>query len=102
MNILAALAPDDVKDAVYNVAVGDRTSLNQLFSLIKGSLHENNIQVSSEPVFRDFRAGDVRHSQADINKAITLLGYCPTHTIEQGIKKSMSWYIRRLREDVNR
>ncbi|MDB4229130.1 NAD-dependent epimerase/dehydratase family protein [Paracoccaceae bacterium] len=102
MNILAALAPDDVKDKVYNVAVGERTSLNQLFSLIKESLLGNNIQVSSKPVFRDFRVGDVRHSQADISKASTLLGYFPSHTLGQGIEKSMSWYIRRLRDGIKK
>lgn len=102
MNILAALAPDDVKDAVYNVAVGDRTSLNQLFSLLKGSLQENNIQVLSEPEFRDFRTGDVRHSQADISKASTLLGYFPSHDIRQGIKRYMSWYISRLSDSIKK
>lgn len=102
MNILAALATDDVKDKVYNVAVGDRTSLNQLFSLIKESLIANNIQVLSEPVFRDFRMGDVRHSQADISKAINLLGYFPSHTIGQGIKKTMSWYISRFCDNIKK
>ncbi|MDO4641791.1 MAG: NAD-dependent epimerase/dehydratase family protein [Neisseria sp.] len=92
-NILAATAQDEeARNQVYNVAVGGRTTLNQLFSYIKSSLAENGIQYNKDAIYRDFRAGDVRHSQADIGKAKTLLGYDPQFTIEQGIHKAMPWY----------
>ena len=92
MNILAATAPDDAKDNVYNVAVGDRTTLNDLFKAIKTALKECDIKVSQEPSYRDFRAGDVRHSQADVSKALNKLGYSPEYKILQGISKAMPWY----------
>ena len=96
MNILAATAPDDAKDNVYNVAVGDRTTLNDLYKAIKTALSENEIKVKKEPIYRDFRAGDVRHSQADISKAKSNLGYAPEHRILQGISKAMPWYVKFL------
>ncbi|EJL6282467.1 Vi polysaccharide biosynthesis UDP-N-acetylglucosaminuronic acid C-4 epimerase TviC, partial [Vibrio cholerae] len=79
MNILAATASEEAKNKVYNVAVGDRTTLNDLFSAINFGLLNNAINFSLEPIYRDFRAGDVRHSQADISKAKELLGYSPSH-----------------------
>lgn len=96
MNILAATAADEAKDEVYNVAVGDRTSLNDLYSSIKDSLVENNISIEIEPLYKEFRVGDVRHSQADISKAKEMLGYAPEFHIEEGVKKAMNWYIERL------
>lgn len=92
MNILAATAEEQHKDEVYNVAVGDRTTLNQLHSRIKKSLSENDVYVNLEPVYQDFRAGDVRHSQADIGKARAKLGYEPKYDINAGIDKAMPWY----------
>ena len=96
MNILAATAPDEAKDEVYNVAVGDRTTLNDLFGAIKTALVENELDVTTEPTYRDFRAGDVRHSQADISKAKQSLGYKPEFVISQGIDKAMPWYVSYL------
>jgi UDP-N-acetylglucosamine/UDP-N-acetylgalactosamine 4-epimerase len=96
MNLLAATAPDEAKDEVYNVAVGDRTTLNDLYASIKTALASNGIQIDAEPVYREFRAGDVRHSQADISKAETKLGYCPEFEILEGIKKAMPWYVEFL------
>lgn len=96
MNLLAATAPDEAKDEVYNVAVGDRTTLNDLYSSIKTALASNDVQVDAEPVYREFRAGDVRHSQADISKAQTNLGYSPEYKILEGIEKAMPWYKRFL------
>lgn len=93
MNILAATAPEDAKDAVYNVAVGDRTTLNDLYTAIKAALSENDVAVEGKIIYRDFRAGDVRHSQADISKAQKLLGYQPEYRIFEGISKAMPWYI---------
>jgi UDP-N-acetylglucosamine 4-epimerase len=89
MNILAATAGEEAKDEVYNVAVGDRTTLNDLFSSIKEALISNGIDVKIKPTYRDFRVGDVRHSQADISKAKQGLGYQPEFVIAQGIDKAM-------------
>jgi UDP-N-acetylglucosamine 4-epimerase len=93
MNLLAATAVDEAKDEVYNVAVGDRTTLNLLFNTIKDTLIKNKIKVENKPVYRDFRAGDVRHSQADISKAKNNLGYEPQFDFFDGIDKAMPWYI---------
>jgi UDP-N-acetylglucosamine 4-epimerase len=93
MNILAATATDEAKTQVYNVAVGDRTTLNTLYKSIQSSLNSNHVECSRSPTYREFRAGDVRHSQADISKAKNLLGYEPAFNIQQGIDKAMPWYI---------
>ena len=94
MNLLAATALGKTKNAVYNVAVGDRTTLNTLFETIKTELMNNNVSVNVAPTYRDFRAGDVRHSQADISKASDALGYMPEFGILDGIQAAMPWYIR--------
>ena len=96
-NILAATTQsDEAKNQVYNVAVGDRTTLNDLFNVIKVALNENGVTYTKEPVYRDFRAGDVRHSQASIEKIRTLLEYVPQFSISQGIDKTMPWYSKNL------
>jgi UDP-N-acetylglucosamine 4-epimerase len=92
MNILAATAKDEAKDNVYNVAVGDRTTLNDLYKAIQSALKECDINATQDPIYRDFRAGDVRHSQADVSKAVEKLGYAPEYKILQGISKAMPWY----------
>jgi UDP-N-acetylglucosamine 4-epimerase len=94
-NLLAAtVQPPEAVNQVYNVAVGDRTTLNELFSQIKANLLQiyPHLQ-SAEPDFRDFRAGDVRHSLADISKAKEFIGYAPTQRIGQGLQLAMPWYI---------
>jgi UDP-N-acetylglucosamine 4-epimerase len=83
---------------VYNMAVGDQTTLNQLFSLIRTNLSCAGVDQSIQPSFCDFRAGDVRHSRADISKAQRLLGYQPTHSIAEGIHHAMSWYQSHLQK----
>lgn len=93
INILAATAHESSKAQVYNVAVGDRTTLNELHSNIRNSLALNGIENQSNPTYRNFREGDVRHSQADISKARKKLGYEPEFNIKQGIEKAMPWYI---------
>ncbi|WP_448549201.1 SDR family oxidoreductase [Thalassotalea fusca] len=95
-NILAALSQEKGLNQVYNVAVGDRTTLNILFDSLKNALRENNVDYDGEPTYREFRAGDVRHSQADITKARELLGYEPEYRIQQGISKAMLWYVDNL------
>lgn len=96
MNILAATASDEAKDQIYNVALGDRTSLNDLFKAIKDSLSKNQINVMLEPIYRDFREGDVRHSRADISKAKKTLGYQPEFNIFKGLDRAMPWYVLKL------
>ena len=96
-NIRAALADDETQGEVFNVAVGASTSLNQLFTLIRDGLRQHQVHYAREPVHADFRTGDVRHSLADIGKARRLLGYAPTHSIEQGISAALPWYIQRFR-----
>ncbi len=92
-NLLAACAPATAKNQVYNVAVGGRTTLNDLFAALQAALTANGVAYGQRPVHRDFRAGDVRHSQADIGKAQRLLGYAPRHDIHAGIAQAMPWYI---------
>ena len=97
-NLMAATAThEDAADQVYNVAFGERTSLNELYSLIKERVVPSfpNAQ-KAEPEYRDFRAGDVRHSLADISKANTLIGYSPQYSVKDGLDKAAMWYIRRF------
>ena len=98
-NILAATADDDAKNQVYNVAVGGRTTLNTLFTALKDNLSINGVDYSQAPIYRDFREGDVRHSQADISKIQSALGYDPQFDVVQGIKKAMPWYVTFLQID---
>lgn len=95
-NLLSATTKNpDALNQVYNVAVGDRTSLNELYKLLHRNLfaHYPHLK-NTKPVYREFRNGDVRHSLADIKKAQNLLGYIPTQNIEKGIKIAMPWYIK--------
>ena len=93
MNLLAATAPEQAKNQVYNCAVGDRTTLNGLYQAIKRKLEGVGVTVTSkQPRYRDFRAGDVRHSQAEVRKAKDLLGYEPSHDVDKGIEEVMPWY----------
>jgi UDP-N-acetylglucosamine/UDP-N-acetylgalactosamine 4-epimerase len=100
-NIRAALAGDEAQGEVYNVAVGERTSLAELFSLLVGTLGHHQIHYGSEPLFQDFRAGDVRHSLASIDKARRLLGYEPTHRIHEGLEEAMPWYVDFVRSPAH-
>jgi UDP-N-acetylglucosamine 4-epimerase len=99
-NILTALAPDQVQGEVFNVAFGQRTSLNQLFALIRDGLARRQIAYSRAPLHVDFRAGDVRHSQAEISKARRLLGYAPTHDIAAGLEAALPFYIARAQTET--
>ncbi len=95
-NLLAATADESARNQIYNVAFGGRTTLNQLFSALQTSLAANGIHYTKHPTYRDFRAGDVRHSQADISKARELLGYRPKFDITAGISEVMPSYIGSL------
>jgi UDP-N-acetylglucosamine 4-epimerase len=78
---------------IYNMAVGERTTLKQLFALVRDNLVPFGVSASTEPEYRDFRSGDVRHSLADINKIQSLLSYQPTQKISEGIKAAITWYV---------
>lgn len=94
-NLLAATATSpEARNQVYNVAVGDRTTLNELFGLLRDNIAESTVGADVKPNYRDFRAGDVRHSQADVAKAQRLLVYVPTHRLAEGIAVAMPWYVR--------
>jgi len=96
-NLLAATSINPkALNRAYNVAVGERTSLNQLFVAIRDLLAENKPEVrGATPVYRDFRPGDVRHSLADIERAAQLLGYQPVQTLGIGLREAKDWYNRR-------
>jgi UDP-N-acetylglucosamine 4-epimerase len=93
-NLLAATTANaDAVNTVYNVAVGDRTTLNELFHAIEQGLRERDASLPEQkPVYQDFRAGDVRHSLADISRAQKLLGYAPTHRVGEGLAATLDWY----------
>ena len=97
-NLLAATTPaPEAVNQVYNVAVGDQTSLNQLYALLAERLQARRPSLSiAQPVKREFRSGDVRHSLADIGKARERLGYEPTHRIGQGLDVAADWYTRNV------
>ena len=98
-NLLAALSerPEAVNQ-VYNVAAGGRTSLNTLFQTLRELLARSQPELAAiQPEYRDFRFGDVRHSQADISKAHRLLGYEPTHDLRRGLGEALAWYVREFR-----
>lgn len=95
-NLRAGLSDSpEASGQVYNVAVGDRTTLNQLHAAIIDALKPERptLQVE-EPQYADFRAGDVRHSLADVSKARNLLGYQPTHAVQAGLKAAVAWYVQ--------
>jgi len=97
-NLLSALTEEPpAVNQVYNIALNERTSLNQLYSMMRKLLINKFPHLQNhQPTYVDFRQGDVRHSQADISKAINLLGYAPTHRIGKGLEEAMDWYIENL------
>lgn len=97
-NVKAALAPSGSTDTVYNVAVGGRTSLLELYTLIRARLAQRRPDVMKlEPVFQPFRPGDIKDSQADISKAKALLGYAPTHDIARGLDETVAYALEHQR-----
>ena len=94
-NLLAACADDASRDQVYNVAVGDRTTLNQLYAYLKATLASHGLALhADQPVYGPMRAGDIRHSQANVDKAERLLGYEQRIPLSQGLAAAMPWYVR--------
>ncbi|ALE52212.1 MAG: Vi polysaccharide biosynthesis UDP-N-acetylglucosaminuronic acid C-4 epimerase TviC [Candidatus Ruthia sp.] len=98
MNLLAATTDNNkATDQVYNVALNDRISLNKLYQMIEERLIQRIEGLKNkEPIYRDFRAGDVRHSQANIDKAQALLDYQPKYMISEGMDEAMDWYVDSL------
>jgi len=97
-NLRAATTDNpEAVNQVYNVAVGERTSLNQLFSELRNRLLPQFPHLGQfNPLYREFRPGDVRHSHADISKARKLLGYEPSHRIDEGLDEALDWYVTNL------
>lgn len=102
-NLLAATTSNsEAVNQVYNVALNERTSLNQLYEMMRSQLAEKFSHLQNHrPQYVDFRQGDVRHSQADISKAKQLLGFAPTHRIDAGLKQAMDWYVEHLVPDIH-
>ena len=98
MNLLAATTDnDEATNQVYNVALNERTSLNKLYQMIEERLIQKIEGLEEkEPIYRDFRSGDIMHSQANISKAQELLKYQPEYRISEGMDETMDWYIGSL------
>lgn len=98
MNLLAGTTENtEAFGQAFNVAVGGRNTLNELYAIINQELAKNVEAFQPRPaIYREFRAGDIRHSNANITKAKTLVGYAPTHTIEQGMEEAIEWYVENI------
>ena len=82
----------------FNTAIGGRETLNNLYKAITDGLRSQLPELEiKDPIYRDFRAGDIRHSNANIDKMKTILGYIPTHSLEEGLKASIFWYINDIK-----
>lgn len=96
-NILAGTASSvEASNQVYNVSAGGKTNLNALFEILVDVLKKNGVVYSGRPEYRDFRIGDVRHSQASLAKISSILSYQPTHALVDGIEVVIPWYIARF------
>jgi UDP-N-acetylglucosamine/UDP-N-acetylgalactosamine 4-epimerase len=96
-NLLAAAAGPEATDEIYNVACGERTTLNDLFRMIRDGLAEARPELAAaEPEYAPFRSGDVRHSLADISKIREHLGYVPTHGVAGGLAAALAWYVESI------
>jgi UDP-N-acetylglucosamine/UDP-N-acetylgalactosamine 4-epimerase len=98
-NLLAGTTRNqEALNRIYNIAVGERTTLNQLFDFLKARLSAEDRRVTAvRPNYREFRTGDVRHSLADISRAKNLLGYRPEFRVQEGLDLAMAWYVRDAR-----
>lgn len=98
-NLLAATTKNPAAvNQVYNIAVNGSTTLNAVYRGLRDRITSlRPAIVHEEPVYRDFRPGDVRHSQADISKAQTLLGYNPEFTVQEGLDLTVDWFATRSR-----
>jgi UDP-N-acetylglucosamine 4-epimerase len=95
-NLLAATQAPAIQHEVFNVALNARTSLLELFEMMRRELEPRHEQLRDyRPEFRPARPGDIRHSQADISKAQRMLGYEPEFTVAQGLPETLAWYEKR-------
>ena len=96
MNLLAAMTENDLAlNQVYNVGLNDQTTLNELYEIIENGLIKctgENININ--PIYTDFRQGDVLHSRANISKAQALLDYLPEWSVQEGMKNTIEWYVK--------
>ena len=95
-NLLAALNSNNTNAEIYNVAVGNRTTLLELFELIQSTLFDQNFIFDKDPIFKNFRQGDVKHSQASIQKISDNLNYDPIYDVLSGIREMIPWYVKSL------
>jgi UDP-N-acetylglucosamine/UDP-N-acetylgalactosamine 4-epimerase len=100
-NLLAATTDNPLAlNQTFNIAVGETTTLNELFRMIESALRQVDASMPLQnPVYREFRPGDVRHSHAAIERARRLLGYSPTHRVQQGLELAMGWYRSKIQPD---
>ena len=87
----AALAPKEAAGQAYNIACGARTTLNEVYQMLKEFLHKD-----IDPCYGPARAGDIPHSHADIQKAEKLLGYHPEYDFRKGMQETIAWYCETL------
>lgn len=93
-NLLAATAIDEAAEGqVYNIAFGGQTSLNQLFGILKRLLEVEGRPYTKDAQYRPFRAGDIKHSNASIEKAARLIGYDPAYSALEGLRETVNWYL---------
>lgn len=100
-NVLAASVRSKAQlNQVYNVAAGDRTSLDSLFKMLTAAVSESGFFYDRSPTYREFRSGDVRHSLASLEKAVSLLSYSPSYSVSKGIDLVVPWYVaqRKMRK----
>ena len=93
-NLRSGVAPSDATGTVYNIAYGDRTTLNELYAAIVQNIEAERPELTlPDADYGPFRSGDVRHSLADIGRARARLGYAPTHTAADGLREATAWYL---------
>jgi UDP-N-acetylglucosamine 4-epimerase len=92
-NLLAATVEEEATNEVYNVACGDSTTLNELHRMIRLGLAGFTRAIAADPLYEEFRAGDIRHSRASVEKSRTRLGYEPSHRVSQGLGEALAWYV---------
>lgn len=93
-NVLAATVQDNSPTGqVYNVGAGHATTLNELYEIIRSVIGERRRMKTPGPVYEAFRPGDIKHSVADVTRIRQKLGFLPTHSVAEGIKEAISWYL---------
>lgn len=96
-NILAAKKKSNEEiTQVYNIAVGESTTLNKLYQILRMELSELGVNTKSTLAYREFRPGDMLNSMADISKAYKYLKYVPSHSLVEGIKNTLPWYLHKI------